>query len=114
MLSAEFALDTDEADAILKRMRKAWIHRRAAEPYPFEAAARVFQNPKGESASKLLEQAGVARAKAGLAAVSSRNANYIVTQPGATAREVLALVDMMKDKVLETSGVELVPELVTW
>jgi UDP-N-acetylmuramate dehydrogenase len=114
LLSAEFALETDSSDAILKRMRKAWIHRRAAEPYPFETAARVFQNPKGESATKLLEQAGVGRAKAGLAAVSSRNANYIVTQPGATAREVLALVDMMKDKVLETSGVELVPELVTW
>ena len=115
LLSAEFKLDTDSPDAIVKShcARRGFI----AEPPSLIRSRRprvCFRIPKGESASKLLEQAGVSRAKAGLVAVSSRNANYIVTQPGATAREVLALVDMMKDKVLETSGVELVPELVTW
>jgi UDP-N-acetylmuramate dehydrogenase len=114
LLSAEFALDNDSSDAIIKRMRKAWIHRRASEPLPYEHAARVFQNPRGQSATALLEQAGVARAKVGKAEVSSRNANYIVTHDGATARDVLALMELMREKVLETSGVELVPELVSW
>jgi UDP-N-acetylmuramate dehydrogenase len=114
LLAAEFTLDTDSPDAIVKRMRKAWIHRRASQPYPFEAAARVFQNPRAMSATALLEQAGLARAKVGGAEVSSRNVNYIVTQPGATAADVLSLVNLMRQKVVEMSGVELAPELVTW
>jgi UDP-N-acetylmuramate dehydrogenase len=114
LLSAEFELLPDSSDAIVKRMRKAWIQRRAAQPYPFEASARVFLNPRGQSARDLLEKAGLARTKVGGAEVSERNANYIVTRPGATARDVLRLMDLMRSKVRETAGVDLQPELVAW
>lgn len=114
LLSGEFELLPDSSDAIVKRMRKAWIHRRAAQPYPFEASARVFLNPRGQSARDLLDKAGLSRTKVGGAEVSDRNANYIVTRPGATARDVLRLMDLMRSKVRETSGVDLAPELVAW
>ncbi len=114
LLTAEFELQRDSADAIVKRMRKAWIQRCAVQPFPFQAAARVFLNPRGAMARELLEKAGLARTKVGNAEVSDRNANYIVTHPGATANDVLRLMEQMRSKVREAAGIELEPELVVW
>jgi UDP-N-acetylmuramate dehydrogenase len=114
LLAAEFELERDGADALIKRMRKAWIQRRAAQPYSFQASARLFQNPKGFSAAALIEQAGLARQKVGGAEVSERNANYVVANPGTTARDVLRLIDLLQSKVRERTGMELQRELVVW
>ncbi|HTK74310.1 MAG TPA: UDP-N-acetylmuramate dehydrogenase [Gemmataceae bacterium] len=114
LLAAEFELETDAADAIVKRMRKAWIQRKAAQPFSFQAAARVFKNPKGFSAQSLLEQAGLAGQKVGGAEVSERNANYIVANTGTTARDVLRLIDLMRSRVRERTGAELEQEIVVW
>jgi UDP-N-acetylmuramate dehydrogenase len=114
ILGADFELESDSADAIIKRMRKAWIMRKADQPYSFEAAARLFQNPKGFSAALLIEQAGLARQRVGAAELSERNANYVVAHPGTTARDVLRLVDLVRSKVREKTGVELRQELVLW
>ncbi len=114
LLSAEFELDSDSADAIVKRMRKAWIHRKAEQPYSFQAAARLFENPKGTTAAAVIEQAGLGRQRVGGAELSERNANYVVANPGATARDVLRLVELVRKKVLESTGVELKQELVVW
>jgi UDP-N-acetylmuramate dehydrogenase len=114
LLAAEFELERDATDAIVKRMRKAWIQRKAGMPYSFQAAARLFQNPKGFNAAALIEQAGLARQKVGGAEVSERNANYVVANPGTTARDVLRLMDLLKSKVRERAGIVLEPEIVVW
>ncbi|HEY1375796.1 MAG TPA: UDP-N-acetylmuramate dehydrogenase [Gemmataceae bacterium] len=114
LLAAEFELERDATDAIVKRMRKAWIQRKAALPYTFQASARLFQNPKGFSAAALIEQAGLARQKVGGAEVSERNANYVVANPGTTARDVLRLMDLLRSKVRERTGIDLEPEIVVW
>src|SRR4029079_10470766 len=114
ILGADFELESDSADAIIKRMRKAWIMRKADQPYSFQASARLFQNPKGFSAALLIEQAGLARQKVGGAEVSERNANTLVHQPSTTARDVLRLMDLLKSKVRERAGIVLEPEIVVW
>src|SRR5262249_41830341 len=86
LMSVEFALEADTPDAIVKRMRKAWIHRKASQPLSFQSAGRIFKNPRGLSAAALIEQAGLARTRVGGAEVSDRDANYVVVQPGASAR----------------------------
>src|SRR5262245_51290214 len=77
ILSAEFDLDADAPDAIVKRLRKSWIVRKAAQPFTFQAASRIFKNPRGMQASVLLETAGLRGTRVGGAEVSDRNANYI-------------------------------------
>lgn len=114
ILSAEFELDTDLGDAIVKRMRKAWIIRKAGQPYSFEAAARMFKNPHGEQAAALIEAAGLSRTKVGGAEVSERNANYVVAGPNCTARDVLRLLDLVRTKVREHCGVTLAQDLRVW
>jgi UDP-N-acetylmuramate dehydrogenase len=114
LLTAEFALEPDTPDAIVKRMRKAWILRKASVPPSFLAAGRIFKNPRGLSAAALIDQAGLSRTRVGGAEVSDRDANYIVVHAGATARDVLRLIDMMRSRVLERFNVELERDITVW
>src|SRR5438270_93672 len=114
ILAAEFELENDPADAIVKRMRKAWIQRKAAQPFTFQAAGQMFQNLRGLNAAALIVQAGLAGTRVGGAEISERNANYIVANPGATARDVLRLIDLIKSRVQERFHVELELDLSIW
>lgn len=114
ILSAEFELESDTADAIVKRMRKAWIMRQSRQPLMQEPAARLFRDPRGLTATALIERAGLAQAKVGQARLSERNANYVVTSPGATSRDVLRLIDLVRSKVRESSGIQLDLDLQIW
>jgi UDP-N-acetylmuramate dehydrogenase len=114
LLTAEFELESDNADAIVKHMRKAWIQRKATQPLSFQAAARVFKNPRGLSAARLIEQTGLAKTKVGGAEVSERDANFILVHPGASSRDVLRLIDLVQSKVQERFAVALELELTVW
>ena len=104
----------DDPAAIVKRMRRAWILRKAGQPLTYQAAGRIFKNPRGLSASALIEQAGLAKTRVGGAEVSERDANYIVAHPGATSRDVLRLIDLVRSRVLERFNAELELELAVW
>lgn len=114
LLTVEFGLEPDSADAIVKRMRKAWISRKARQPATFQAAGRIFKSPRGLNASALIEQAGLARTRVGGAEVSERDPNYILVHPGATSRDVLRLMDLIKARVEERFGITLDQEIVVW
>jgi len=114
LLAAELELDADQPDAIVKRMRRAWIHRKAGQPLSFQAAGRIFKNPRGLSAAALIEQAGLAKTRVGGAEISERDANFIVAHPGATARDVLRLIDLARSRVRERFNVELELEIAIW
>ncbi|HMF17984.1 MAG TPA: UDP-N-acetylmuramate dehydrogenase [Gemmataceae bacterium] len=114
ILAGEFELERDIESAILKRMRKAWIQRKASQPFSFQASGRIFKNPPGLVAAALIEQAEVAGTRVGGAAVSDRDPNYIVADPGTTARDVLRLIDLVKSRVQERFHVELELEISVW
>jgi UDP-N-acetylmuramate dehydrogenase len=46
--------------------------------------------------------------------VSRRHANFIITEPGAKAADVLQLIDLIRDRVLRESGTELEVEVQVW
>jgi len=114
LLGAEFELETEDTGAIVKHMRKAWIQRKASQPFSFQASGRVFKNPRGLSASALIEQAGLARTRVGGAEVSERDANFIVIQSGGTARDVLRLIELIRSQVQDRFNVELELDISVW
>ncbi len=114
ILWVEFALEADQPDAILRRLRRAWVQRKAAEPLSVQNAVRLFRDPPGWTAAALIDQAGLAKTKVGGAEVSDRNPNYAVAHPGTTARDVLRLIDLVREKVAAKSGVTLDRELHVW
>jgi UDP-N-acetylmuramate dehydrogenase len=114
VLGAEFEMDTDHPDAIVKRMRKAWIQRKATQPLSFQAAVRMFKDPRGLSAATLIEQSGLGGTRVGGAELSERDGNAVVAQPGATTHDVLRLIDMVRSKVQERFQVELELQITIW
>ncbi len=114
ILSVEFALENDQISSITKRMRRAWVYRKAEEPLGFTAAVRVFKNPPMKSAASLIVKSNLRQARFGAAEVHYRNPNYIVVTKEATSQDVLGLVNMIRDKVKTETGIVLEQELKVW
>jgi UDP-N-acetylmuramate dehydrogenase len=74
----------------------------------------MFKNPRGMNAAALISQAGLIGTKVGGAEVSERDANFVVAAPETKARDVLRLVEMIQQRVLERTGIELELELAVW
>ncbi|WP_020473494.1 UDP-N-acetylmuramate dehydrogenase [Zavarzinella formosa] len=114
IFSLEFKLETDQPTAIAKRMRRAWINRRAEEPFLYQSAMRMFKNPSGRTAAEVIEEAGLVRSKSGNAEISDRNANYLIAQPGTTATDILSLLKSVRETVFQKTGVSLEQEINVW
>jgi hypothetical protein len=71
----------------------------------------VFTNPPGDSAGRLIDACGLKGLAVGGVRVSERHANFFQAEPGATARDVVALVAEVVRRVEAETGVRLVPEL---
>lgn len=114
ILSVEFDLEVEQPGTVLKRLRKAWVQRKATEPLSFQAGVRLFRNPPGQTAASLIDRSQMTKAKVGAAELSERNSNYAVAHPGTTARDVAQLADLVRAKVKERTGVLLERELRAW
>ena len=99
-----------EAEA---RTRQDAIHRwrRDHQPRDFPNCGSVFKNPPGDFAARLIDMAGLKGRMQGGAQVSEKHANFIVNRGGATADDVLALVDFIRETVYRRNGVELELEM---
>lgn len=86
--------------------------RRAHQPVHVPNCGSVFANPVGDAAGRLLDTAGGKGLRVGGARVSEQHANFIVTEPGATAADVRTLIRRLSDLVEEAHGVRLRPEVV--
>ena len=89
-------------------------------PLGENSAGCVFKNPvdpvleERVSAGKLIDEAGLKGLAVGGASVSRRHANFIVTEPGATADDVVQLLADIRHRVYEHHGIELEEEIVIW
>jgi UDP-N-acetylmuramate dehydrogenase len=114
ILQAEFELDEEDPVEVTKRMQKQWIVKKANLPMAHENTGCIFKNPRGMSAGMLIDQCGLKGEHVGGVEVSQRHANFFVAKPGATAKEVLQLMDLVRNRVAERMGVELETEIEIW
>ncbi|MCF7760162.1 MAG: UDP-N-acetylmuramate dehydrogenase [Cephaloticoccus sp.] len=85
--------------------------RKRQESQPREPSAGcIFKNPPGNSAGRLIDEAGLKGERVGDAEVSTTHANFIVNRGHATGAEVLALIQRVRERVHQTNGVMLEPE----
>lgn len=86
-----------------------------AERHPARASTRsagcVFRNPPRGSAARAIDAAGLKGSRVGGAVVSPRHANFVVNMGGASAADVLELIERVTDRVAARSGLRLEPEL---
>ena len=100
-----------DKEQIKARIKDLHDKRRQRQPVGFPSAGSVFKNPYEESAGRLIETAKLKGRTVGDAQVSDKHANFIVNLGKATAKDVLTLMDIVKQTVLEVHGVRLEPEI---
>ncbi len=114
VMGAEFKLEKREPALVARRMAECVRRRARRHPLGEFSAGCVFKNPPGQSAGKLLDNCGLKGQSVGDAEVCRLHANFIVNRGGATARDVLRLIEHMQTTVLARRGVELELEIKHW
>ncbi len=114
ILSATLGLIRDDSEELTRRMRKNWIMKRSTQPLADQSAGCIFRNPRGLSAGSLIEQCGLKGLSVGKARISERHANFIVTESGATSKDVEQLISRIQKAVAEKFAVSLELEIKVW
>ncbi len=96
--------------AIRKVIDKLAKKRRASQPKEASAGC-IFRNPEEVSAGWLIEQSGLKGECEGGAVVSDQHANFILNQGGATADDVISLINRVRERIRESNGLILEPEV---
>ena len=109
--AVELELNEGDAGEIRARAEEFAARRREKQPLSLPSAGSVFKRPEGHFAGALIEQCGLKGTRVGGAQVSWLHAGFIVNAGGATARDVLDLIELIQLKVRLSSGVELEPEV---
>ena len=111
VLEATFRLSGAEPDVIKARLDDIRRWRQAHQPLGIPSAGSVFRNPSGESAGRLIDEAGLKGLRLGGAVVSEKHANFIVNDQKGTAADVRRLGDHVRSTVHERTGIDLVYEI---
>lgn len=104
---ARLVFEAGEGGEARQRMRQYLAERSATQPTSAKSCGSVFRNPPGDHAARLIEAAGLKGLAVGAARVSSKHANFIVNEGGATAAQVEELIERIRERVERDAGVRL-------
>jgi UDP-N-acetylmuramate--alanine ligase len=110
VIRAAFRLKSGTEAELAERADAYLARRRATQPTE-PSAGSIFRNPPGEHAGQMIEAAGLKGAAQGGAQISPCHANFIINNGTATAQDVVALIELARQRVYDRWGIELVPEI---
>ncbi len=113
IISAKISLKKAKHAEIKAKMEDFKERRTSKQPLSMPSAGSVFKRPERHFAGKLIEDAGLKGFSVGGAEVSEKHSGFIVNTGGATAQDVLDLIDHIQKTVYEKSGVRLETEVKT-
>lgn len=131
LISCEMQLVPDDAAAVRKRLKEVMAYKKTSQPMAEKSAGCTYKNPTLENdimdlhdangragrrvpAGLLIDRAGLKGLACGAVSVSDVHANFFVTKPGATAKDVIKLMDEVERRVMDRYGVKLEREVVVW
>ncbi|MDR3669926.1 MAG: UDP-N-acetylmuramate dehydrogenase [Holophaga sp.] len=88
--------------------------RGTSQPLGKRNAGCIFKNPPGQSAGRLIDQAGLKGLRVGDAEVSPEHGNFLINHGGATSAQFAELMALVRARVLDRHGIELEPEVEIW
>ncbi|MEW6380426.1 MAG: UDP-N-acetylmuramate dehydrogenase [bacterium] len=101
----------EHKEIILARIKERYTERLKSQPLRDRSAGCIFRNPPGESAGRLIDQAGLKGLSIGGAQISTIHANFIINREGASCFDVVRLIDVIREKVYQSSGFTLETEV---
>ena len=110
VIDGSLRLPAADPGTLLTRIREIGDQRKARSPVG-KSCGSVFQNPAGDFAGRLIEEAGLRGAEYGRAQISPEHGNYIVNLGGATSADILALIALARREVETRTGTRLQTEV---
>jgi len=101
--------DPEKAQANLKALLQK---RNESQPIGVRSCGSVFRNPPNDYAARLIEAAGLKGTVIGDAEISTKHANFIINRGHAKSSDIEQLIQLIQQKVLDLSGIQLVSECV--
>ncbi len=111
VLGGVFDLARGNREAVEGRIREILKTRSGKHPLQYRNAGSVFKNPKGMPAGRIIDEAGLKGLTLGGARVSEMHGNFIVNLGSATAKDIIGLIELVREKVRERKGIDLEPEV---
>lgn len=129
--SCELQLAPEDAGAVRKRLKEVMAYKKTSQPMAEKSAGCTYKNPTLDSdimelfdangragrripAGLLIDRAGLKGLAVNAVSVSNVHANFFVTREGATAGDVIRLMNEVERRVLDRFGVQLEREVVVW
>lgn len=111
MTSARLAARPSQREKVQREIDRLLAHRQDTQPTDIPSCGSVFRNPADDYSGRLIEAAGLKGTRVGGAEISTVHANFIVNHGGATASDVLELIDRARTAVRDATGIELETEV---
>ncbi len=111
IFSVELALKRGNKEESEKLIKEYIIKRKNTQPLNCPSAGCVFKNPKGYFAGKLIDDCGLKGERIGKAMISKKHANFIINRGGARAKDIAALIALVKNEVKKKFSVDLEEEI---
>lgn len=102
-----FRLSKGNKQEITAKMSELMEKRRDKQPLEYPSAGSTFKRPEGDFAARLIEVSGLKGYTCGSAQVSEKHSGFVINKGGATFDDVISVIDGVKEKVYENSGVML-------
>ncbi|MDA2487199.1 MULTISPECIES: UDP-N-acetylmuramate dehydrogenase [Bacillus cereus group] len=111
VLEAVFQLQVGKREEIVRSMQNNKDYRRETQPWNHPCAGSVFRNPIPHFAGDLVEKAGLRGYRIGGAQISEMHGNFIVNTGGASAQDVLSLIELIKHTIKDKFDVDMHTEV---
>lgn len=111
IIETAFQLKAEETSIIEKKMMAYAQKKNKEQDLKYPSAGSIFKNPEGASAWELIDKLGLRGYQMGGAKISEKHANFIVNTGKATASDVIMLISLIKQKVRDNLGVQLMEEI---
>ena len=111
ILSAKINLKPGKVSDIRARMEELMERRKSKQPLEWPSAGSTFKRPQGYFAAALIDQCGLKGLSVGGAQVSEKHAGFVINKGGATCSDVLTLMELVRQRVFDATGVVLEPEV---
>ena len=107
-----FELKTGDKAQIKQKMDELMQRRVDKQPLDFASAGSTFKRPPDNFAGALIEKNNLKGVGFGGATVSEKHAGFVINKGSATAKDVLDLIEHIKQTVYKNDGVMLEPEVI--
>lgn len=111
ILEATLLLKKGNKEEIESKIKQNIEIRKSRQPLDKFSAGSIFKNPPGYYAGELIEKVGAKGLSRGKAEISTKHANFIVNNGGASARDILYLMEEIEKRVKKNFGIKLEREI---